>query len=486
MAREFETLLDRATPDDAAPVDIDALHRRGVRRRWVSRVAAGSVGVAAVALVAVTGTSLGSAPVVGVDPVGPENADTAPTGVATGVAFAPGEQEVAAAAATLPDPGSRPAPEDWRVLSAEQSDGQEVWLRTNEVSCLYADGDGPSATAPEGARSNRVWNGAAATEEDLIATCLDSDAIRSELNHAPGPFTLCQGTPAPDARQEMLDNDATGMLVSSDEHAPPVTFPTVVTWDTDCSAGDQSTRAVAVGPPEDEDALLARFNDRRRVEAAVRARAATECLSPTDALALAEATADRFGQDWRILSLIEPDGARTRPCIDVTIEPHWGTIHLQAASAHDVDVGDVAPPSDATTRQALADAIRDGDGQQAAGLLDVVRARVERGAGAIDDAAVDAMFADEPSAREVAHLAQATDCLTRRSAVDLAWALHDVLSEHAPDHDWVVGQVPGPDATCLQAQVTTTASDARGATGHGEAPPPESMPEILLRPVWAD
>lgn len=484
MADDLATLLDQVTPDDAAPIDLEALHRRGVRRRWTARVAASSAGVAAVAVVALVAGSLGSPPFVQIEPIAPPGTMTTTppdTGQSGEVAFAPTDRDVAEAAATLPDPGDAPDPDDWSVLVARQSDEQPPWLRTNEVSCLYADGDGPTAAAPDGARSNRTWTDTAATTDDLVAACLDSDSVRSELHHAPGPFHLCQGTPAPAARQEMLGNPGSGTVLTPDASLPPVTFPTIVTWDTDCtSIGSGVNNHVDVAPAQDEEALLAQFNDRRRVETALRARAATECLLPTDALALAEAAAERFGQDWRILSLIDPTGDRSARCVDLTLEPLWGTITLWSSSATtSVEIEAGVPPADPAARGALADALRDGDRARLEEMLDPVRPRL---AGGIEPEAVEAMFADNEPARALVHLAHSTGCLGHDTAADLAWALHDVLAEHAP-RDRTIGQLDGSGAACFQVEV----AGAEGVVTHAaNGPSSEPYPDILMVPVWTD
>lgn len=484
MAYDLATLLERATPDDSAPIDLEALHRRGVRRRWTSRVAASGAGVAAVAIVAVAAGSLGAPAVVEVDPVAPPDtpATTPPDMVTSSkVAFAPSDDEVAEAAAALPGPGDTPDPGDWSVLVAHQPDDQMPWLRSNEVSCLYADGDGPTAAAPEGARSNRTWADTAATKDDLVAACLDSDSVRSELNHVPGPFRLCQGTPSHAARQEMLDDPGSGTVLTPDASLPPVTFPVIVTWDADCaSIGSGGNGHVEVAPAPDEEALLAQFNERRRVETALRARAATECLAPVDALALARASVERFGQDWRILSLIDPTGVRSAPCVDVTMEPLWGTITLWPSSAaRPSEFEPDVPSADAAARRAMADALRDGDHTVLEEMLDVVRSRVE---GGIDAAAVEAMFADNEPARELVHFVHATGCLARDSAADLAWAVRDVLDEHAP-RDRPIGQLEGSGAACFQVEV----AGAAGVIPHAaNGPSQEPYPDILLVPFWVD
>lgn len=499
MAHDLEALLERVTPDDADPVDLDALHRRGVRRRWVSRVAAGTAGVAAAAAIGMLGSSLGMAPMVEVDPVAPGAADptvaetTVPAedaGPPGGLAFAPSAQDIAEAAATLPEPGDAPDPDDWATLVAQEPGGQLPWLRAGEVSCLYADGDGPTVDAPDGARSDRAWADTAASQDDLAAACLDSDAVRSGEHHAPGPFRVCQGTPAPALRQEMLAGRASGTALAPDDTLPPVTFPAVLTYDADCiDAGEASRLPIDVVAPEDTDALVAQFNDRRRVEAAIRARGAAECLSPTDALALAEAVVARFGQDWWVLSQLDPSGARTGPCVTLTMEPQWGTLVLWPSSAtQPPEIQDVAAPSDPTTRDELAELLRDGDPTGASAMLEAVRPRLQD---RTEAEVVEALAADGAAAQQVAELVQATGCLERATAITLAWAVHDVLGQQAPERDWDIGQVPGPDAACFQVQLAVhpTGPDAPTetvASSADETLEPEPTPAIRVQPVWTD
>lgn len=499
MAHDLEALLERVTPDDVDPVDLDALHRRGVRRRWASRAAAGTAGVAAAAAIGLVGSSLGVMPAVEVDPVGPRTA--APTTTAasggpgqipddpTGVAFAPSTRAIAEAAATLPGAGSGPDPDDWATLMAQEPDGQLPWLNANQVSCLYAEGDGLTADAPDGARPNRMWAETAAARNDLVAACMDSDNIRSGQFHAPGPFRLCQGTPAPAARQEMLDDPASGTAaLAPDESLPPVTFPVVLTYEADCTAAGEASRLpIDVAAPDAADALVAQFNDRRRVETTIRARSVDECLSATDALALAEAVVERYGQDWRILPLFDPSGARRGPCVTLTMEPEWGTITLWPSSATEpAEVRDLA--SDPIRREDLADLVRDGDHGQVAEVLEVVRPRLQDDT---DTAGVN-WFAGNPTAQQVAELVQHSGCLGRTSAIDLAWAVHEALSQATPDLDWGIGAVEGPDATCFQVQLTADPTDPNAATeavvdgGDETREPQPTSPAIMVQPVWTD
>ena len=323
MTPDLETLFDRATPQDLEPLDLPALHRRGVRRRRASRVGGGALAVVAVAAVALT-TGLRPDVVPAIEPIGTPSSVLASEQVSV-EADLPSDQEVAAAAALLPEPGSAPRADDLSTIAAAQEDDSPIaHLRTNDVACLYATGAGPSAGVPDGARSNRTWTAHAATIEDLAASCLDSDDIRSGQFHAPGPFSVCQGMPDPAMQAELLDDPAPGRTVAARQDLPPVTFPALSTWEGTCEAADVTRRAFTVSAAPAPEDLLHEFNELRRLEAAVRARALRECLPPRDAMAMALAVVDRLGQDWAVRSYVDTQDAPR--CTELGFEPHLGVL----------------------------------------------------------------------------------------------------------------------------------------------------------------
>lgn len=501
---DLDDLLRSTTPRTVQHPDLEALHRRGSRRRRVLRAGSGSALVAVAAVVAVGVQQLGppaapsidaAAPGTGDDGGGAADSDAAETTPdvddPADAWFGVTDEDVAAAAALLPDVGTAPEAGDFEAVRGTDL-GRDPHLRSQQVTCYIevVDGDDPVAgpfvgVDGSGGRTEDAWQATEATAADLVAECGTSDQATD--GYPTG--TLCASTTAPSTRDEVFDSLETDgyRWYPGDAERGPVTEVAAVPGARDCAStrvvhGDDLTLT-------DLDSLEL-FNDRRRVDVALRA-AERGCLDARGIVALAIAASDRLGGDWRVATSIDPTSARTRPCTGLWLQANIGTITVDGGAYWDRDTPSTARWSSEDARlddelaATLRDAVDDGDVATVGEVVDrVADGFVRQGRDDLIGA-----LRSAPDAEVGADVLAASDvgCLTPSSAVTLASVLHEVATERDPDGGWLVGEhvvddltrhVDGaPEPACFQVDVLP---DENGETGEG------GQPAVTVVPVWID
>lgn len=494
MTRDIDELLRSTTPGSPR-FDLEALHRRGVRRR--RRARAGVAG-GLVALIAVATLAQGSTfPDVTIEPAGPGETDGAaphddPVDRSRdpedgSLPFGVTDAEVAAMAARLPDPDAGTDDSDADLVRGTDLGG-DPYLRTEDIHCVYLEGGEASIDVAEDGRVRASRFGSDMTFEDVVTECLDSDMVRSREWHAPGPFTFCAASVDPAAREEMRNSVPGGRERSTlGSGSEPLPFIAALSYEADCSTAlpEPNPSIVLHGP-----ASLEPLNDHRRVEVAMKA-IEWGCLDGREAVSLAAAAADRLGGEWQLDTPADLELPTTRPCWGLTLDLRAATLSVHPGGYWDREeprptpLENDDPRVDADSQANLVGLLGADDPDALAAAVDQVAGVADRWLTAQD--LLDSALLDPPPAPGAARLAEqvaATGCLTTDSAIALASAAREVLRDLDPDADWFIGEIsehqvtgngpPTPPADCLELHL---AYEEDGPDDH-------RRPALVLAPAW--